>query len=85
MAKLLCRCSMLKSDDARLRNMSASFKWCELCDIPEIEDARHMVIRCPTFQTLRVRMFSEMCLIAGDRADLIPDSMDELFNIVMGD
>ena len=44
MAKLLCRCSMLKSDDIRLRSLTATNRWCEFCDLPEAEDARRMYV-----------------------------------------
>ena len=84
MAKLLCRCSMLKSDDIRLKDAAAFFKWCEFCDLPEIEDANHMVIRCPAFQNVREHMFRDISTIVGGYAAYMPRTMDDLFNIAMG-
>ena len=47
MAKLVCRCSMLKSDDLRLKNLTASKRWCEFCELSEVEDVRHLTLNCP--------------------------------------
>ena len=31
MAKLVCQCSLLKADDIRLKNLTASNRWCDFC------------------------------------------------------
>ena len=64
MAKLICRCSMLKSDDFRLKNPTASYRWCEHCDLSEVEDARHLVLRCPGTREMRDLMFERIEEIA---------------------
>ena len=60
MSKLICRCRMLKSDDFRLRNLNASYRWCEHCDLLEVEDIRHMVLRCPSTRETRELMFKRI-------------------------
>ena len=57
MAKAVCRCSILKADDCRLKNLTASNRWCEFCDLLEVEDAKHMILNCPGTSDLRNRMF----------------------------
>ena len=57
MAKLICKCSM--TDDIRLKNTHASERWCEFCNLHELEDARHLVLRCQAFQSTREAMISE--------------------------
>ena len=84
MAKLLCRCSMLKSDDVRLRNLTATNRWCELCDLPEVEDARHMISVCPVSQDARKHMYDEIEAIVGGRGGFNQMSMDKKFSTVMG-
>ena len=51
---------MLKSDDFRLKNLTASDRWCENCDLSEVEDARHMVLRCPSTRETRDLMFERI-------------------------
>ena len=53
MAKLVCRCSMLKADDLRLRNLTVSYRWCEFCQFSEVEDAKHLILNCPETQSQR--------------------------------
>ena len=60
MAKLICRCSMLKSDDFRLKNFTASYSWCGFCDLSEVEDARHLVFKCPGTREMRDLMFERI-------------------------
>ena len=57
MAKLVCRCSILKADDFRLKNLTASNRWCDFCDLLEVEDVKHMILNCPGARDLRNRMF----------------------------
>ena len=57
MAKLVCRCSILKADDFRLKNLTASNRWCDFCDLPEVEHAKHIILNCPGTRDLRNRMF----------------------------
>ena len=65
MAKLVCRCSMLKSDDLRLKNLTASNRWCELCEMSEVEDVRHLILNCSGTQETRDLMFERINEIAN--------------------
>ena len=56
MAKLGCRASELKSDKQQLRNELWTTRTCECCDLFELEDARHLIISCPSVSTLRNEM-----------------------------
>ena len=46
MVKLLCGASQLKSDDKNLKGSVPSGRACTLCNNFEIEDTKHMVLRC---------------------------------------
>ena len=37
--------------------MTASNRWCEFCDLLEVEDAKHMILNCPGTRDLRNCMF----------------------------
>ena len=65
MAKLVCRCSMLESDDLRLKNLTASNRWCELCEMSEVEDVRHLILNCSGTQETRDLMFERINEIAN--------------------
>ena len=50
----------MKADDFRLKNLTASNRWCDFCDLPEVEDAKHMNLNCPGTRDLRNRMFESI-------------------------
>ena len=56
MSKLVCRCSLLKADDVRLKNLTAFHRWCEHCELCEVEDAKHLILNCPETQSQRDEM-----------------------------
>ena len=45
MAKIVCRCSMSKCDDVRLKGMSQSCRWCDFCDMSVEGDDVHCILR----------------------------------------
>ena len=53
MATIVCRSSLLKCDDIRLKRDLNSAKWCEFRDLTEEENARHCILQCPAFEALR--------------------------------
>ena len=53
MAKIVHGASNLKGDNQRLCNELRSTKTCVLCDLHEIEDARHLICNCPSLNDLR--------------------------------
>ena len=60
MAKLVCKTSLLKADDYRLKRELPGAKRCSACDLYELEDVRHIVMSCPFLQPLRNEMFANL-------------------------
>ena len=42
-AKVVCRSTLLKSDDYRLKSLTPSHRFCNKCDQPAIEDITHLI------------------------------------------
>ena len=70
MDKLICRASLLKNHDGRLKRAPFGSKMCILCQI-------HMVTQCQFHQAER----ESMLLAINDIADI---EGQEVFNVVMG-
>ena len=84
MAKLLCRCSLLKSDDVRLKNLTPSNRWCDCCDISNVEDVRHLVRYCSSTQSMRDRMFIEVDRLVDGRGNYSHLSINDKFDVLLG-
>ena len=51
---------MLKADDFRLKNLTASDRWCEFGDLSEVEDARHLILNCPGTRNMKEQSITNM-------------------------
>ena len=61
LAKMVCRCSLLESDDVRLKDQLHSSRTCLNCDLYAIEDARHVVLQCAyTQDNFRAYMLTDI-------------------------
>ena len=60
MAKIVCKCSSLKSDDYRFKGMSFFLKSCTLCQHASYESAEHMIMSCPHNDEMRASLFHEL-------------------------
>ena len=60
MVKVLCHASLLRVDDVRLKRLPIAAKFCTLCDLGSLDDAKHMVLQCPMLQLKRTEMFIEI-------------------------
>ena len=80
MSRIVCRNSMLKSDDYRSRRENVSERKCSLCDRYEHEDMKHMILHCPFHENRRNHMLNEIATISPNLFDLDPD----ILNIVLG-
>ena len=60
MARIVCRSSLLKSDDYRLKGSFFSNRTCTMCDMFVLEDIRHLVMQCPATQDMRSYMFKDI-------------------------
>ena len=74
MIKLLCHASLLKADDNRLRREPFGSRCCIRCGLAAYDDARHLIMQCPTLEDIRVDMYGEIDAICEDfgRHDVFP-------------
>ena len=83
MVKLLCRASLLKVDDVRLKTLPANAKFCSLCDLGAY-DANHMIMQCPFTQTARNNMYGELQSVHDGMGLNILDAGNDIFLTLMG-
>ena len=84
MSKLVCRCSLSKADDVRFKNLTASHRWCEQCELCEVEDAKHLILYCPETQGLRDVMMGKIDEIVDGRGDYEQTSFVGRLYILLG-
>ena len=77
MVRLICRASLLKNHDGRLKNAPFGSKMCILCQNAAYEDTMHMVSQCEYHQVTRVEMLERVDQIA-------PMEGLDVFSILMG-
>ena len=77
MVKLLCKCSLLKGDDIRLRRGTIASRMCIQCEMACPEDTMHMVMQCPSHDELRRNMWEEIDTLNYDidQAEYFPTVM----------
>ena len=78
MAKLVCKTSLLKADDYRLKRELPGAKVCPACDLYALEDVTHLIMSCPSMQLLRTEMFAELRTIENQYGYSILDQNDVL-------
>ena len=64
-ARLVCHASLLKADDVRLKRLNKSDRVCNLCELYEDENVRHLVMQCPALQPERTAMFRDISDVEG--------------------
>ena len=84
MVKLLSHASMLKNDDVRLKSLPMASRFCDLCDLGVMDDAKHMIMQCPALQQFRNEMFNELTNIEDGSGREILDSAVEVCHTLMG-
>ena len=84
MAKLLCRCNLLKSDDIRLKNLTSSNRWCELSEFSKVEDVRHLILDCPATQEIRDLMFQKVDDLGDGHGNYWQMTINERLDILLG-
>ena len=84
MAKLLCRCSLLKSDDVRLKNLTPSNRWCEQCEFSNVDDIRHLILDCLAAQEIRDLMFQKVDDLVDHHGNYWQMTINERLDILMG-
>ena len=77
MVKLLCRASLLKNHDGRLKKAPFGSKMCILCEDAAYEDTLHMVSQCHFHQTDREKMLKEV-------ENIVVLEGNEIFSVLLG-
>ena len=57
---IVCNASYLKVDCYQFRNDPIRRIYCVLCNIFDVEDARHIILHCPALNMIRDEMFQEI-------------------------
>ena len=83
MASMVCRCSVLKGHDLRLKKGSFWSKCCTRCDLSIVEDPKHIVMQCPYYEENRKEMFHDIRTLGYDEIDGVMGTGD-VFSILMG-
>ena len=78
MVRILCHTTMLKGDDCRLRRATYAEKMCILCEIGGVEDAKHIIMQCPSQTVHRTEMSNEISRIHHDNANI------DMFSVMLG-
>ena len=78
MIKLVCHTSRLKGDDGRLRRKPFGHRMCIECNLAASEDAKHMVMECPSQIAYRTQLYNRMQREHPDYSERIS------FSVLMG-
>ena len=67
-ARIVRHGSLLRMDNMRLKGSSAFARACPLCDLAAPDDAKHLILQCPSSENIRRKMFTEVAahMEAGD-------------------
>ena len=84
LAKLICRCSLLKSDDPRLKDQTPSYRTCINCDHFLVEDANHMVGQCEYTQDIRNHMYNDVYESVNGGKAVFENASGQVFSWLMG-
>ena len=84
MAKIISHASTLRNDDLKLKSQSNVMKMCNLCDLYQIEDARHLILHCPFLQELRNEMMMLIDNLGDEVRDAISAANVDILYILLG-
>ena len=80
--KIISHASMLRDDDFKYKNQLGTTRMCNLCDMFEIEDARHFILRCPYFAQARNTMLREIDSLTDRTQPFFDDNVDMLHRLL---
>ena len=66
MIKILCKATLLKDDDCRLRGQPFGSRMCIRCELGALENASHMIMQCPANAHHRQSMHNEIVVLHPD-------------------
>ena len=80
--KIISHASMLRDDDFKYKNQLGTARMCNLCDMFEIEDARHFILRCPYFAHSRNTKLREIDSLTDRTQPFFDDNVDMLHRLL---
>ena len=84
MAKLVCDAGLLKSTDYRLKGKSFSNKICIKCELGALEDIKHLLMQCPSYNEERMYLHQSLIQLGTDVATHIVNDAANYFHNIMG-
>ena len=84
MARLVCRASLLKSDDPRIKGTSLSSRICKNCDLGVVESVYHLVMQCHNMEDISLSMYNQLQCEASMLNDRLRESPQDSFPYLLG-
>ena len=84
MSKIVCRASLLKTDDYMYKVLTPSHRFCERCDLSELENIRHLIMQCPAYEESRIQMYKDLYGIGNNVRECIESSPAEVLSWLLG-
>ena len=75
---------LIIADDFKYKNLPGTGKMCELCNDFEIEDARHLILRCSHYAHKRDAMFNEIYQIEDGSGYIFFDNDADMLYTILG-
>ena len=84
MVKIICKSSLLKGHDYRLKRNPHGSKMCILCDLGCEDNAVHLVMQCTFNEDIRLDMYNALNVIDNEHVRRILGTPAEFFHILVG-
>ena len=65
LARIVCKSSLLKSDDYSLKSLTPCNRVCNNCDMYAKEDIKHLLMQCLATEDDRVKLHHKLCAIGA--------------------
>ena len=84
LARLVCKTSLLKSDDYRLKGQTHSNRVCDQCELFAIENVKHMLMQCPSMEDDRVQLSRKLYSIDPSIEERMKNEPQNVFTWMLG-
>ena len=84
LARLVCKTSLLKSDDYRLKGLAPSNRVCNQCDLYASENVKHILMQCPTMEDDRVKLYQRLSSIDRTIEERMKNEPQNVFFWMLG-
>ena len=84
LARIVCKTSLLKSDDYKLKSLTPSNRVCNNCDLYGPEDIKHLLKQCPATEDNRVKLYHKLYLIDSSIRERVKNEPQQVFIWLLG-